>query len=228
MQQARGRTPDALAAKSNESSAEGDSPGVEHTPLIRSRPDGTIVGSSSVPLVPSGSAARSTPPHPSPEDCGLGVLRCRGEFSLLAATPLPADRRLFTIHGDLTSVPSRYSVQIDENLHVDLGEERELDELLDGYFWRFMNHSCAPNAAIRGREVVAIREIEPWEQIAFDYNTTEFAMAEPFDCRCGSRRCVGRVGGFRFLDQATRERLRPLLAEHLLRHLDRSFAEAAR
>jgi SET domain-containing protein len=160
--------------------------------------------------------------------CDLGVLRCRGEFSLLAARPLPADERLFTIHGDLTPTPSRYSVQIDENLHVDLREEPDLDELLDSYFWRFMNHSCDPNAAIRGREVVAIRRIEPWEQITFDYNTTEFEMAEPFDCRCGTDRGVGQVAGFRLLDRHARERLRPLLADHLRRHVDTVLVEAGR
>lgn len=153
-------------------------------------------------------------------DSELGVLRHSGEFRLLVTRPVSTDGFLFAIDGDLTPVPSRYSVQVAEGLHVDLPEGRQPDELLDEFFWRFMNHSCEPNAAIRGRDVFALRDIEPWEEITFDYNTTEFEMAEPFDCCCGSQRCVGRVRGFSFLDHSTRERLTPYLASHLLAHRD--------
>lgn len=153
-------------------------------------------------------------------DRDLGVLRHGGEFSLLVTRPIPAERLLFTILGDVTPMPSRYSVQVAEGVHVDLRGERRPDELLDRYYWRFMNHSCEPNVVIRGRDVFALRAIEPWEQVTFDYNTTELELAEAFDCRCGSRRCLGRVRGFRFLDHSSRERLRPFLARHLLAHLD--------
>jgi hypothetical protein len=161
-------------------------------------------------------------------DSELGILRHGGEFMLLVTEPILAEGFLFTIVGDVTPAPSRISVQIAEGLHVDLAEGRRPEELLDGYYWRFMNHSCEPNAAIRNRDVFALRNIDPWEQVTFNYNTTEFEMAEPFDCRCGSQRCIGRVRGFHFLDRSTRERLKPLLASHLLTHLDAPEATEAR
>ncbi len=152
--------------------------------------------------------------HQSPAS-GVGVVRATSEYRLVAIRPLVAGNRLFRMEGQLTSRPSRYSVQIGENQHIDLGSGHSLEEILDRYFWRFMNHSCDPNAVVRGREVLARRDIEVWEDVTFNYNTTEYDMAEPFECRCGSPICRGRIQGFRHLSEADRRCLEPLLAPHL-------------
>ncbi len=152
--------------------------------------------------------------HQSPAS-GVGVVRATLEYRLVAIRPLVAGGRLFRIEGELSSRPSRYSVQIGENQHIDLGIGHSFEEILDRYYWRFMNHSCEPNAVIRGREVLARRDIEVWEDITFNYNTTEYDMAEPFECRCGSPICLGRIQGFRHLSEADRQRLEPVLAPHL-------------
>jgi len=64
----------------------------------------------------------------------------------------------------------------------------------------FANHSCNPNAGITGnRHLIAIRPIEPGDEICFDYSTT---MAENFwtmECRCGDPGCRKVVGDFRHL-----------------------------
>ncbi len=52
-------------------------------------------------------------------------------------------------------------------------------------------------------------------EITFDYNTTDWDMAHPFACACGTLACVGVVRGYRHLDDAARGRLLPFLAEHL-------------
>jgi hypothetical protein len=73
---------------------------------------------------------------------------------------------------------------------------------------------------VQGRVLVAVRSLAAWEEITFDYNTTEYWMANPFVCRCGH--CRGRkIGGFGRLSRAEQERLRPNLAPHLRRLLDR-------
>ena len=87
---------------------------------------------------------------------------------------------------------------------------------MDRFFWRFTNHSCAPNAQLRGREFFSLRPIEPWQEITFHYDTTEYEMAEPFECRCGADDCFGRIQGFKFRTADERELLRPMLADHLL------------
>ena len=86
-----------------------------------------------------------------------------------------------------------------------------------------MNHACEPNAAIRGRGVAAIRPISAGEEVTFDYNTTEYDMAAPFACRCGSQRCRGQIRGFKHLPSGEREKLRPALAGHLRPHLEPGF-----
>ena len=147
---------------------------------------------------------------------GFAVVRSGGEFRLVAQDTFPADERLFAVDGQVTERPTRYSVQVGTGLHLDLPGGHAPEEMMDRYYWRFTNHSCAPNAVLRGREFYALREIQPWEEITFHYNSTEYEMAEPFDCRCGSEHCDGRISGFRYLPRADQERLRPLLADHLL------------
>ncbi len=148
----------------------------------------------------------------------VGVIRAAREYRLVAICPIPAGDLLFRIEGVQTTTPTRYSLQIGENLHVDLSGGHSTEEILDRYFWRFMNHSCAPNSLIRDREVVARRDIQPWESVTFDYNTTEWDMAEPFSCGCGSVDCLGIIRGLRYLTSSQRERL-GTVASHLRRHM---------
>jgi hypothetical protein len=149
------------------------------------------------------------------------VTRVDEEFGLFAARAVPAGQWLFSINGELVATPSRYSVQVDSARHVDLLATHPSEDLLESCYWRFMNHSCDPNAGIRGRAAHSLRAIAKGEEVVFDYNTTEFDLAEKFACRCGSPRCAGRIGGFRYLTRAEQERRRPLLADHLRALLDR-------
>jgi hypothetical protein len=61
----------------------------------------------------------------------------------------------------------------------------------------FMNHSCAPNVIINTPDmtVTAIRDIAAGEELSFFYPSTEWQMAEPFDCHCRAASCIGRVAG---------------------------------
>ncbi|GDY28994.1 SET domain-containing protein-lysine N-methyltransferase [Gandjariella thermophila] len=161
------------------------------------------------------------------ESVRVAVLRSGGEYTLVTRAGLAEGSWLFTLDGELTDAPTRYSVQLGPALHLDLPDTYGLEEIMDRFYWRFMNHSCEPNAMIRGRDVFALRTAEPGEEITFDYHTTEYELAEPFDCRCGSARCVGRVRGFRFLSTAQRERIRPWLADHLRALLDHEPAATA-
>jgi hypothetical protein len=149
----------------------------------------------------------------------VGVVEEKGACRLVAVRRIAAGTPLFRIEGETTHQPTRYTVQIDEGLHIDLGTGHSEEQILDEYYWRFTNHSCEPNTVIRSREVIASRDIETWSDVTFDYNTTEYEIAEPFDCHCGSSRCLGRIKGFRHLTSDQREHLRPLLARHLSRLL---------
>jgi hypothetical protein len=73
----------------------------------------------------------------------------------------------------------------------------------------FMNHCCDPNTAPLGDDaLVAIRNIEPDEEVTYDYITCEIDPRQPFDweCRCGSVKCRGRFRALDCLDPAFQAR----------------------
>ncbi len=156
-------------------------------------------------------------PEHSPSTSKLGVLQHSDEFHLVTTAPIAAGELLLQVDGVLTTVPTRYSVQIDCDRHIDVPPGIGLRDQLARYRWSFLNHACEPNAYFRGRALVANRAIRTGEEISFHYATTEFDMAEPFRCRCGSPLCLGEVRGFRHLPVAERARLRAWCAPHLLR-----------
>lgn len=153
--------------------------------------------------------------HRGQAEC-VGVWETPGECRLVAIRPIRAGERLFRMEGETTARPTRYSLQVGEELHLDLGPGHSAGEIIDRFSWRFMNHSCEPTVEIRGREVMAMRDIGPTEAVTYNYNTTEWEMAEPFQCRCGSPRCLRVIRGFKHLTSAQRAEL-PLISPHLVR-----------
>jgi hypothetical protein len=151
----------------------------------------------------------------------LRVVATGVEQHVIAAVPFEEGARILRIEGDLSERPNRYSLQVDDGLHVVLPAGSAPDDgiVRERYPWRFLNHSCAPNAAVRGRDLVAIRPVRLGDEVTFDYNTTEYEMASPFVCRCGA--CAGRtIGGFRHLTTEEQRRLWPHLPAYLRRHLE--------
>ncbi len=82
----------------------------------------------------------------------------------------------------------------DDRYSLWLGDDWFLD-MLDQTRW--INHSCDPNGEIQaGAErggwarIVALRAIQPGEEITYDYGFTA-DIAEP--CSCGARTCRGYI-----------------------------------
>lgn len=145
----------------------------------------------------------------------VGVLVEQHERRLITICAVPTHVRLFRIEGRETPVPTRYSLQVGRDLHLDQGDARNPEDRVARRFWRYMNHHCEPSTVIRDREVIALRDIAAGEGVTFDYNTTEYDMADPFSCHCGSAHCVGTVRGARHLPPAQRARLAPWLPDYL-------------
>ena len=64
----------------------------------------------------------------------------------------------------------------------------------DAVGWHLANHSCNPNAIVdvrRDNYLVARRDIQPGQEITFDYGWERF---EPMPCRCGEEHCTGNIG----------------------------------
>lgn len=153
------------------------------------------------------------------------LLRCNSEIvavevgpngrRLVAIRPIASGTRLFTITGRESGTPTRYSVQVTATLHLDQDCARDEHDVVQRYFWRYLDHDCDPSAVIREREVIAIRDIEVGDGVTFDYNTTEYDMASPFQCHCSSAHCVGVVRGARHLTAAQRKRVARWLPAYL-------------
>lgn len=146
----------------------------------------------------------------------LAVAPFGGGFHVLAQRGFRMGELLLEVHGVATEVPRRYSLQVDAAHHLDVPRGLSAEEQQRHYVWSFLDHACEPNARFEGRRLLASRDIAAGETVTFHYATTEWEMAEPFRCHCGSAHCLGEVRGFRALPMAERQRLRAWLAPHLL------------
>jgi D-ala D-ala ligase C-terminus/SET domain len=61
--------------------------------------------------------------------------------------------------------------------------------------WAPQNHSCQPNTAYDGLNVVAVRPIFKGEELTLDYASFLDEQMEPFDCSCGAKNCRKRITG---------------------------------
>lgn len=61
--------------------------------------------------------------------------------------------------------------------------------------WAPQNHSCRPNTAYDGLNVLALCSIQPGQELTLDYASFLDNMMEPFQCRCGAPNCRGLVSG---------------------------------
>lgn len=153
--------------------------------------------------------------------CGVrraGVTIKDGAYGVIATEPIGTGETILEIRGVFVDRPSKYSVQVDEHLHVELPGVEGLTGNPDDHPWRYLNHSCNPNASVSGLTLVALRPIGRWEEVTFDYNATEFEMSTPFACQCGHCDKV-MIRGFRFLGADQQRGLYPRLAAHLRRKL---------
>lgn len=83
--------------------------------------------------------------------------------------------------------PARLTLQVSESEHIELAPAA----------LTFINHGCEPNAFfdVEQRALIALRPIAAGDPMTAFYPSTEWTMAEPFDCHCGSPRCLGKIAG---------------------------------
>jgi hypothetical protein len=137
-----------------------------------------------------------------------------GHRSLHAAAPLPVGHVLCVFSAeDVLDHPTRFTLQIDEGKHILLRPEA---------LW-YTNHSCSPNIFFdtETMEVVCLRDVAQGEELAFFYPSTEWSMAEPFECRCGAPGCLHNISGAFALPDVVLGRYR------LTEYVRRKWAERA-
>ncbi|MBI3139973.1 MAG: SET domain-containing protein-lysine N-methyltransferase [Sphingobacteriales bacterium] len=61
--------------------------------------------------------------------------------------------------------------------------------------WAPQNHSCNPNTAFEGLNVLALCDISKGQELTLDYADFLDENMEPFDCQCGASNCRGKISG---------------------------------
>src|SRR3972149_11980746 len=60
----------------------------------------------------------------------------------------------------------------------------------------YVNHCCNPNAGLSGQiALVAMRDIQPGEEVCFDYAMSDTVAYDEFACDCGAPNCRRSVTG---------------------------------
>jgi len=139
--------------------------------------------------------------------------RPNGEKGLFAAQDVAENEILITYDGPVIDHPTRLSIQIDDDKHIEGAENSNA----------FLNHSCDPTAFVdwNGTCLRARRRILAGEEIACSYFTTDYELREKFTCTCGSPNCKGQIEGFKYLTKREQLELEPWLPPFLQRKLRR-------
>lgn len=110
--------------------------------------------------------------------------------------------------------PSYLTVQLDATTHL----------LPRPEFLECVNHSCEPNVAFDMAQLalVALRDLRAGEELVYFYPSTEWQMAQPFRCGCGTPSCLGQIDGAAQLPRPILERyaLSPFVQASLARRAD--------
>lgn len=112
------------------------------------------------------------------------------EYQGQRITPDEADVRY---EGAATKHPLVLLFTVDERTVIDAG--------VGGNEARYINHSCEPNceAVIERRRIwiYSLREIDPGEELTYDYNLTGDddiqAQTSQYPCTCGAPTCRGTL-----------------------------------
>jgi SET domain-containing protein len=149
-------------------------------------------------------------PHPRPFVVRRSSIQGKGVF---ATRFIPAGIRLIEYTGERLTpaeAEARYPESAEargERHHtylfaIDEPEEVVIDAAVGGNAARFINHSCDPNcdAVIEDGRIwiETIRDVEPGEELAYDYaymleERHTPAAKRRYPCHCGAKNCRGTI-----------------------------------
>lgn len=121
-----------------------------------------------------------------PGDFDLAVRRARAGLGLYAKAPIPKGACIIEYTGKLLS-KEEYLASNSRYL-FDIGPGKTLDGSPRSNRARYINHSCKPNCEpdVHKRRVYiyALRDIQPGEELAYDYGKDYFDEYIGKNCRC--------------------------------------------
>jgi SET domain-containing protein len=140
-----------------------------------------------------------------------------------AARRIPKGTRIVEYLGERIShaaADARYEEKGQDDGHTFLfvvNSKVVIDAGVGGNEARFINHSCDPNCetVIEGGRVFieALRDVEPGEELGYEYGLTWESTDDPgelanYACRCGAARCRGTMLDPVPLDKKRRQQAR--------------------
>jgi hypothetical protein len=117
--------------------------------------------------------------------------RSRTGLGLFATKPIKKGAKIVRYFGPLLDSKNKKHDAIENKYLFELNNRWTIDGSVRKNIARYINHACKPNAesdvSARKRRVVirAIKNIEPGEEINYDYGTDYFkAYLKPIGCKC--------------------------------------------
>ncbi|WYZ36738.1 hypothetical protein EsH8_II_000244 [Colletotrichum jinshuiense] len=120
-------------------------------------------------------------------------------FSRVALPPFAVFAKMSFPPCDLADEPTYATVQCGKDKHLNLNSD-----LL------YINHSCEPSLIFDTGNfniLAGPKGLQPGDELTFFYPSTEWHMAQAFDCFCGTPSCRGKIGGARDMTRAQLEGL---------------------
>jgi len=141
------------------------------------------------------------------------VGRSRTGLGLFATQPIKKGTRIIRYFGPLLDSKKKDEDAIENKYLFELTNRWTIDGSIRENVARYINHACKPNAEsdVRPRKrkvfIRAIKNIEPGEEINYDYGTDYFkAYLKPIGCKCDA--CEKKRKKKRAEARAERARLR--------------------
>jgi hypothetical protein len=165
------------------------------------------------------------------------VGRSRTGLGLFATKPIKKGSKIIRYFGPLLDSKKKKDDAIENKYLFELTNRWTIDGSVRKNIARYINHACKPNAESdvkpRKRKVIirAIKNIEPGEEINYDYGTDYFkAYLKPIGCKCDAcekkrkkKRAEAREERARLKARAERKALKK--AEKLAREQQKARAK---
>src|SRR5713226_1812660 len=166
------------------------------------------------------------------------VGRSRTGLGLFATKPIKQGAKIVRYFGPLLDSRKKKDDAIENKYLFELNNRWTIDGSVRKNIARYINHACKPNAESdvkpRKRKVVirAIKNIEPGDEINYDYGTDYFkAYLKPIGCKCDAcekkrkkKRAEARAERLRLKEKAERKAKKK--AEKLARERAKKKLEA--
>jgi hypothetical protein len=152
-------------------------------------------------------------------------------LGLFATKPIKKGTKIVRYFGPLLDSKKKKDDAVENKYLFELNDRWTIDGSVRENIARYINHACKPNAEsdVRPRKrkvfIRAIKNIEPGEEINYDYGTDYFkAYLKPIGCRCAA--CEKKRKKKRAEARAERLRLKAKAERKALRKAEKQAAKA--